>query len=642
MSETWTNQLGPLLDELELSPDKGNQFERLTKWFLTNSPLYRGLLKKVWLWDEWPGQDHPDAGIDLVAETHQDELWAIQCKAYDPERWINKGDVNSFLAESGRYPYVYRLLVATTDRIGPTGRDTLRQQVKGTGVPTGELLRTQLFEAEVNWPSSLSDLRPRRRLPKLRPRPDQKDALRDILRGFKTDDRGQLIMACGTGKTLVGLWASERLHSQRTLVVVPTLHLVQETMEKWSVNEKDGRPKLAVCSDETVSRGSDHWTQHTSELGLPVTTDAEEIATFLKGSEPQVVFSTYQSSCQVAEAQKISGIEFDLVIIDEAHHTAGRCSSEFAIVLDNQLVPARQRLFMTATPKTYSARIRAEGGELDIEFATMDDPAKYGPVFYTLTFGQAIEKDLLTDYQIVIVGVTEETLTEDINKALLIDTEAEGGPEDLRSAATQVAFIKSMDKYGIHQIITYHNTVAKAQLFSSTLPATFSWLPKRTRPGWTIKSAYVSGSIPVNDRKRRIHRTLAELQDEERGVVCNARCLGEGVDIPAVDGVAFVDPRRSKIDIAQAVGRALRTSPGKEISTILLPVFIDTSVDPEEALNDDKVWKPVWDVLLALRSIDEVLGQEMDESRRDHPPVGRTPRLGGSHANGDREEARAG
>ena len=152
---TRINELGPLLDELEPSPDKGNQFERLTKWFLTNSPLYRGLLKKVWLWDEWPGGDHPDAGIDLVAETHQGELWAIQCKCKSADYWITKGDINSFLAESGRYPYVYRLLVATTDHIGPTGRDTLRKQL----VPTGELLRTQLFEAEVNWPSSLNDLR---------------------------------------------------------------------------------------------------------------------------------------------------------------------------------------------------------------------------------------------------------------------------------------------------------------------------------------------------------------------------------------------------------------------------------------------------------------------------------------------------
>ena len=610
MSDTWTNQLGPLLDELELSPDKGNQFERLTKWFLTNSPLYQGLLKKVWLWDEWPGRDHPDAGIDLVAETHQGELWAIQCKAYDPERWINKGDINSFLAESGRYPYVYRLLVATTDRIGATGWGTINDQL----VPTGTLCRTQLFEAEVNWPSSLDDLRPRR-LPKLRPRLNVQDAIKDVVRGFKTDDRGQLIMACGTGKTLVGLWVSERLHSQRTLVVVPSLHLMEEGMKRWSASEDRRRPKLAVCSDETVARG-DQWTSHTSELGVPVTTDAEEIATFLKGSGPQVVFSTYQSSRQIAEAQKISGIEFDLVIVDEAHHTAGRCSSEFATVLDNQLVPARRRLFMTATPKTYSSRIRAEGGELDIEFATMDDPVKYGPVFHTLTFGDAIDKGLLTDYRVVIVGVTDETLTEDINQALIIDTDAEEGPEDLRLAATQVAFIKAMEKYGIHRIITYHNTVDKARLFSSTLPPTFSWLSKRTRPQWTIKSSYVSGSIPVSDRKRRIHQTLAELQDDERGVVCNARCLGEGVDIPAVDGVAFVDPRRSKIDIAQAVGRALRSSPGKEISTILLPVFIDTSMDPEEALNDDKVWKPVWDVLLALRSIDEVLGQEMDESRR--------------------------
>ncbi len=394
--------LDRLLAQLDADPNKrGREFERICRWYLTSAPQYRRRFQHVWLWRDWPGMRAPDRGIDLVAEEHGGDLWAIQAKAYAPDYAIKKKDVDSFLAEAGRPDFSYRLLIATTDHLGPAAKSTLDEQRE----PVGYLLRSQLELAPVAWPQSPDDLRPRRP-PRKKPFPHVKEAIRATVRGFNGNDRGQLIMACGTGKTLAAMWISERLDAKRTLILLPSLSLLAQTLREWSANASKPFDYLAVCSDASVA-GEDDFLQHTSKLGLPVTTDPERIAAFLRRRGRRVVFATYQSSPQIAAALEGRVPTFDLAVADEAHRCAGRVGTEFTTILDSDQIRSKRRLFMTATPRFYTPRLRSEAGVLDVEVASMDDEAAFGPVFHRLSFGEAIERDLLSDYQVVVVGVTD-------------------------------------------------------------------------------------------------------------------------------------------------------------------------------------------------------------------------------------------
>jgi superfamily II DNA or RNA helicase len=597
-----------LVNRLDSRPGvRGRQFERICVWYLRCAPEYRGRFRKVWLWSEWPGAWAPDAGIDLVAEEHGGDLWAIQAKIYDPGYAIKKADVDSFLAESSRPGFSYRLLIATTDRLGPTARRTLDDQRE----PVGYLLRSGLEVARVEWPTSPDDLQPRCPPPK-EPFPHVREAITETVKGFERTDRGQLLMACGTGKTLAAMWIADRLESRRTLVLVPSLSLLEQTLREWSANASKPFDYLAVCSDETVA-GEDAFVQHTSELGLPVTTDADAIAAFLRRPRRRVVFATYQSSPQIAAAHQGRVPGFDLAVADEAHRCAGRVGSEFTTVLDADAIRSRRRLFMTATPRLYTPRLRREAGVLDVEVASMDDEAVFGPVLHRLSFGEGIERDLLSDYQVVVVGVDDATYRAYAERGELVTRDGKR-ITDARTLAGQIGLAKTMRKYNLRRTISFHGRVKAASEFSAAMPDVIAWMPPRARPAAALWSNHVSGAMATGHRKRLL-LGFGDLPPNERGLLSNARCLGEGVDVPSIDGVAFIDPRRSTIDIVQAVGRAIRKSRHKKLGTIVLPVFISEGEDPDQVL-DESAFKHVWDVLKALRAHDEALGEELDELRR--------------------------
>jgi superfamily II DNA or RNA helicase len=600
--------LGSLLTQLDPRPAvRGREFERLCAWYLRSAPEYAGRFHNIWLWAEWPGAWAADAGIDLVAEEGDGRLWAIQAKAYDPSYAIKKADVDSFLSESNRPQFSYRLLIATTDRLGATARRTLEAQRE----PVGCLLRSQLELANVDWPASPDDLRPRRP-PRKTPFPHVREAIEATVTGFADHERGQLIMACGTGKTLAAMWIAERLKSTRTLVLVPSLSLLRQTLREWSANSSMPFDYLAVCSDQTVSEGDD-FVQHTSELGLPVTTDPELIATFLRGRGRRVVFATYQSSPQIATAQEGRVPAFDLAIADEAHRCAGRVGNEFTTILDGERIKANRRIFMTATPRYYTSRLRQEAGVLDVEVASMDDETAFGPVLHRLSFGEGIQRDLLSDYQVVVVGVDNEMYRAWAEHGEFVTPDGEK-VTDARTLAGQIALAKSMRKYNLRRVISFHSRVSAARKFSRDVPNVIAWMPGPVRPRGSIWCEHVSGAMTSGHRDRLLLR-FRELAPNERGLLSNARCLGEGVNVPNIDGVAFVDPRRSTIDIVQAVGRAIRKSPDKTLGTILLPVFLPDDEDPDLIL-DESAFTYVWDVLKALRAHDEELGKELDELRR--------------------------
>jgi superfamily II DNA or RNA helicase len=597
-----------LLGRLSVDPRvRGREFERICAWYLQNAPEYHSQVAHVWLWDDWPGRWAADAGIDLVVETVAGDLWAIQAKAYDPDYAVKKSDVDSFLSESSRPQFSYRLLIATTDRVGATARRTLAAQEK----PAGLLLRSQLAVAGVDWPSSPTALAPRRPAPR-RPRPHQRKAVTAMVKGFRAAERGQLVMACGTGKTLAACFLAEKLRARRVLVLVPSLSLLAQTLREWASTAEFGY--LAVCSDETIA-GEDAVVASTSELGIPVTTDPAAITAFLRrrGQEMRVVFATYQSSPRIAEAQKTRTPAFDLVIADEAHRCAGPEAGVFATVLDAKKIKASKRLFMTATPRYYTGRIRKEAKEADWEIASMDDESRFGPVLHRLSFAAAIEQELLSDYQVAVVGVSDATYRDYAERGVFVTADGEA-VTDARTLASQLGLLRAMANYDLHRIVSFHSRIRSASTFARSLPDVSAWLPAGRRPKGTLWAEHVSGQMTSGERDMRLNR-LRAVDGKQRGVLSNARCLAEGVDVPTLDGVAFIEPRRSQIDIVQAVGRAIRTAEDKTVGTIVIPVFVDEEADPEHAIESGE-FDRVWQVVKALRAHDDALAEQLDDLRR--------------------------
>jgi Predicted helicase len=430
--------------------------------------------------------------------------------------------------------------------------------------------------------------------------------------GFGKADRGQLIMACGTGKTLVSMWISEALRSERTLVLVPSLTLMSQTIHEWTANASDPFDYLAVCSDETVT-DRDAMVSHTADLGLPVTTDPVTVAEFAGRPGKRVVFATYHSSPRLADAHGLGAPAFDLVVADEAHRCAGPASGDFATILAEDRIRASKRLFMTATPRYFTNRIKKIAGEADFEVASMDEEHKFGPVLHRLTFGEAIQRDLLSDYIVLVVGVDEGTYRAYVERGELVTPDGEV-ITDARLLASHIGLAKAMRDYDLRRVVSFHGRVKRAEEFSSFFPAVVKWMPPDQGPSGTIWADYASGEMSSGKRDALLSR-LRNLDVGVRGLLSNARCLVEGVDVPSLDGVAFIDPRGSRVDIIQAVGRAIRKSPEKKVGVIVLPVFIAEGDDAEEALESSP-FKNVWEVLKALRAHDEVLADELDTLRR--------------------------
>ncbi len=595
-----------------LDPDprvRGRQFELISKWYLQNDPQYKLQLRKVWLWEEWPDRWGPDAGIDLVAETYDSKLWAIQAKAYSSRYSVTKKDVDTFLSESSRTAFSYRLIIATTNRIGHTGQNTLYGQEKAVG----RILLSDLLKSDLSWPKAPGHLIGEPPQPK-RALPHQLSAIEAVISGFKEHDRGQLLMACGTGKTLVSLRIAESLQSQRTLVLVPSLSLLAQTMREWASNTRSPFRFLPVCSDDTV-RGQDDFVSKVTDIVIPATTDAEEVVDFLSGSGRRVVFATYQSSSKIVEAFEFKEIPlFDLVIADEAHRCVGPAGGPFASILDSTAIGAHRRLFMTATPRYFTNRVRREADQNDLEIASMDDEGRFGPVFHSLKFSEAIHKDLLTNYRVLIVPVDDPTYRRYAEEGTFVTTDGKK-ITDARTLASHIACIEAIRNFGLRRVISFHGRIKRAKEFSKDLPKVVEWIRPDLRPPGQLWSKHVDGMMPSGKRDALLDR-FRNIEPGETGFLANARCLAEGVDLPALDGVAFIDPKHSPIDIIQAVGRVIRKSPEKEIGTVLIPVFIDIYADGELAL-ESSAFKPVWDVLKALRAHDDELAEQLDNLRRD-------------------------
>jgi len=590
----------------------GKQFEYFVKWFLRNDPEWSTQVDQIWLWDEYPERWGRDCGIDLVFRHKNGDTWAVQAKNYAPDYYIKKKDVDSFISESNRESIDHRLLICSTDLIGSNARRVCDAQ-------SPLVVRYMLWDFEqagIDYPSSFKDLSNAKRIEPPKPRSYQQTAIDDVVAGFENADRGQLIMACGTGKTFTSLWIKEKLNAKTVLVLLPSLSLLSQTLREWTLAANNEFDVLCVCSDKTVAkRGSDEAISSVSDVAFPVTSDVQDIREFLKGDTDKVIFSTYQSSQLISEAQTNKTLpNFDIAFADEAHRCAGKADGLFSTVLNQNQIRANKRLFMTATPRTYSTRIKKSAEVRGVDMVDMDDEVVFGKVLHSLSFGEAITHTppLLTDYRVVIIGVDEPMIAEWIERREIVETDS-GLTTDAESLAAQIGLLKAIKDYDLNRVISFHSRVNRAKAFSEDIQIAIQDLTVDYRPTGAVWADHVSGKMPTGKRRLKLDY-LKALGKDQVGLLSNAQCLSEGVDVPSLDGVAFIDPRRSQIDIIQAVGRAIRLSGNKTAGTIVLPVFIKNSEDAEQSIETSR-FKPIWSVLNALKAHDDVLSEQLDQLR---------------------------
>jgi superfamily II DNA or RNA helicase len=438
----------------------------------------------------------------------------------------------------------------------------------------------------------------------------QTQVLSDIKATLKSNDRATVVMACGTGKTLISLWAVEQAKPKTVLVVVPTLLLLKQTLEEWSkhTNVKGGFQYLCVCSDKSVGLRNDEAELDAAEAGFRIDTDPGEVRRFLEHDSAgmKVVFTTYQSSPVVGGA--VSGLPpFDIAILDEAHKTTGRAGTSFSFALSDNNLPIRKRLYLTATPRHYNIKKRDEEGNL--VYASMDDEAIYGPRAHTLSFAAAIKLGVICPYKVIITLIDKQMVDDFVLKhgITLVDTDLVSA----RWVANLIAIERAVVATGAKKALTFHSRVAAAEEFAGDDAQGVG----RYLPDYDIR--HVNGKQRTSDRQA----TIVAFRDAPAGVLTNARCLTEGIDVPAIDMVAFIDPRRSRVDIAQAVGRAMRKPRGdagaKTAGYIVVPLFAGASDDQtlEEAIHSE-AFDEVADVINALQEHDEDLVDIISEMRR--------------------------
>lgn len=593
----------------------GTAFEGVAMWLLRTAPAYRDRVTQVWRWDEWPGRWGPDSGIDLVAETIDGDLWAVQAKGYDEAASLGYRDLSTFFAActrrfrlpgtpAGDRRFAAGLLISSAGTLGAKAR----AHMDASPIPITHVLRDGLRGAAVTWPTDAGALAPdapgAAHAP-CTPLPHQIAARDDVCACLATSDRAQLLMACGTGKTLTALWIAEALCARRTLILVPSLALARQTVQAWARTAASPFHLLVVCSDESVA-DRDELEVTPAELGVPATTDADQVRAAMENlgdDARQVIVATYQSAGLIHAAQAAGAPRVDLMLCDEAHRMTG--TGPFARALDDGFIGADKRVHMTATPRTFTRAVTRAAQAADVDVASMDDVARFGPVAHRLSFGQAISDDLLADYQVMVIGVDDRDVARMAQRGTVIDHPS----GDARTLAAGIGVLRAMEGEDLRRVISFHGSVAKARRFAEGLPG----LARDMGAAAPVHGDHVSGLMRTDARERRIAR-LRDPQGDERVLMANARCLTEGVDVPDVDGIAFIDPKSSEIDIIQAVGRAIRKGDGRP-GTIILPVLIPDGADVEEILAGS-AFRHIWAVLRALRAHDPMLGEELDALRR--------------------------
>ena len=628
-------------DAARTEREKGTYFERFVLAYLKHDPMQKQQFSDAWTYADWAemqGIDKTDAGIDLVAKVRdQDGFCAIQCKFYREGYRVQKGDIDSFFTASGKTGFIRRLIVDTTDT--PWSKNA-EEALDGQAIPTNRIGLTDLSESPIDWNAFERDNEIKLVRKKLRRH--QQDALEAVDAGLKKADRGKLIMACGTGKTFTSLKIAEHMagKGKRVLYLVPSLALMSQTVREWTADADPAIPlrSFAACSDTKVgkrSKSDDYADIEVHDLAFPATTKADRLAEKAGPDAPDemtVVFSTYQSLPVITRAQQEHGLpDFDLIVCDEAHRTTGakidgEDESNFIRVHDQAHIRGHKRLYMTATPRIYGDNVKSRASEASVELCSMDDESLFGETLFARGFSWAVEQGLLTDYKVIVLAVDESIVSRAVQWRLQ-DADSEIALDDATKiigcykALTKADLQEDLAGDGQHmrRALAFCRDIKSSKLVKNEFAKVVDEYldnvdddeAERVKLGCEID--HVDGTFNAKDRGRLLEWLKADAGDETCRILSNARCLSEGVDVPALDAILFLHPRKSQIDVVQSVGRVMRKAEGKRMGYVILPVGIPAGKAPEEALNDNEKYRVVWQILNALRAHDERVDGQINQ-----------------------------
>ncbi|MDR3241389.1 MAG: DEAD/DEAH box helicase family protein [Lactobacillaceae bacterium] len=644
----------------DVQRERGTLFEKLVVAYLKNEPTYKNLYTDVWMLSEVPaeyGIPNKDTGVDIVARQKNGELTAVQAKFYDHK--VGKDQINSYVAELGKHYYQSGMIVSTVDDWNSNALETIKDNEKNIEI----IGLSDLRNSQIDW-SQFTFERPEHVVVKTHKTLHgyQEIALQNALKHFEEHDRGQLIMAPGTGKTFTSLKITEALANKagrqfKVLYLVPSIQLLSQTLRGWNNDTELTITSMAVTSDRDASRNNDNTEDiKGSDIGYPATTSTPkllenwaDIQKQSKQDELFVVFSTYQSIDVIGKAQKQGFPEFDFIIADEAHRTTGahesnREDSAFSKVHDNANVQGAKRMYQTATPKIYGESAKKTAKEKSILVSSMDDESKYGEVFYRMGFGQAVSHNILTDYKVMVLAVDEAAIQKDMQRTLA-DPENGLNIDDVgrivgiwngmmrRNGYKNPVKNSAYDGAPLERAIAFTRTIADSKKVSDQFVNVVNEYLGGDEAEEHVSLAMRHADGTMNAlQKGEILDWLADPNkpDDEARIVSNVRFLTEGIDVPTLDAVIFLAPKKSQVDIVQAVGRIMRKAPDKEYGYIILPIVIPTDETPESILDNNKNYEAVWQVINALRSVDERFEAMIDKINIAKPKQLKVIGIGGA------------
>ncbi|MDB6225624.1 DEAD/DEAH box helicase family protein [Lactobacillus amylovorus] len=626
-------------DNLDKQRDRGTAFEKMVVAYLKNEPAYKQKFQDVWMLNEVPAEYHiskKDTGVDIVAKDYDGNLTAVQAKFYRGK--VSKAGIDSFVAETGKKVYSAGMLVSSTDEWNSNARKTLDDTTK----PFTVIGLSQLRHADFDW-QKFSFAKENTNLSKKKTkklRPYQETAINNSLKYFKEHDRGKLIMAPGTGKTFTSLKIAEALMRDQkkkqfnVLYLVPSIQLLSQTLFSWNSDISDDihMTSLSVVSDTKANKqkGKDDDDLGAREIGFEPTTNVQDLVDHYKlieehnlPNDMRVVFSTYQSIDVIKQAQKDGYPVFDLIIADEAHRTTGAKAlneeSIFTEVHSNTNVKGKLRLYQTATPKIYDQTAKRKAKENSIVVSSMDDESIYGKEIFRLGFGDAVAQGYLTDYKVSVLAVSESYINKDMQKIMSADNQLK--VDDIgKIIGVWNAMVKrdgitgEIDGAPMKRAIAFTDTIRHSKIIANEFNQVVNdYLDTQSTESFKVDVHHVDGGLNALQKEEQIDWLgNDDIEDNHARVLSNVRFLTEGIDVPNLDAIIFFSPKKSQVDIVQAVGRIMRRSEDKQYGYIILPIVVADGVDPRLALDNDKKYKQVWQVLNALRATDERFDAEVN------------------------------
>lgn len=638
MASNFNKALDKIRAKSSNTVEQGTAFEKLSKIYFENDDIQKQEFNRIWHYKDWakenPNFSKTDIGIDLIGELKDNKgLAAIQCKFFKSEHQITKEDLDSFVSASSNEIFVRLILIDTSNEDLGSNAKSMIDNLNKT------YQRIQKFDLEnsrIDWLDYIENEKVTLSNKK-DPLDHQIKAIEEAKLYYASNDRGKMIMACGTGKTYTSLKIAEAIANKKfVLYMVPSLALMSQSIREWKNDCEEEFIAFSACSDKKVGKvksDNDQIQVKLNELAIPATTDSKKLSEEISNKEKDkmiVIFSTYQSIDVISDAQKKYKMNsFDLIICDEAHRTTGatfedQAESHFVKIHENKYVEGKKRLYMTATPRIFGNKAKKKADEGRVELASMDDPEKYGKEFFNRGFNWAVENNLLSDYKVVILAVDEGLVSTNLQKSL-----EDGSELKLTDATKIIGVYKALAKVGfdkkeneklkpIKKALAFSQSIEISKIFEKEFGRVINEYVKNenikneNKVDLNVEVQHVDGSFNADQRNNNLNWLKHNTEHNTCRILSNVKCLSEGVDVPSLDAIMFLHPKKSQIDVVQAVGRVMRKAEGKDLGYVIIPVTVAPGVSPEKALNDNEKYKVVWQIVNALRTHDERLDSKVN------------------------------